>query len=70
MLVLHYTGMKTARDALERLTDPNGDSRVSAHYLIDEAGVVHRLVPEDRRAWHAGIAYWRGWRDINDRSIG
>lgn len=70
MLVLHYTGMKSARDALDRLTDSNGDNRVSAHYLIDEGGVVHRLVPEDRRAWHAGIAFWRGWRNINDRSIG
>ena len=70
MLVLHYTGMKSARDALDRLTDPVGKNRVSAHYLIDEAGVVHCLVTEDRRAWHAGVAVWRGWRDINDRSIG
>jgi N-acetylmuramoyl-L-alanine amidase len=70
MLVLHYTGMKSAHDALDRLTDPTGDNRVSAHYMIDEAGRVHRLVAEARRAWHAGFAYWRGWRDINDRSIG
>ncbi|MFT6579943.1 MAG: N-acetylmuramoyl-L-alanine amidase [Alphaproteobacteria bacterium] len=70
MLVLHYTGMKSARAALDRLCDPNGSNRVSAHYLIDENGDVHRLVAESRRAWHAGVSFWRGHRNINDRSIG
>ena len=50
MLVLHYTGMKTARDALDRLTDPRGENRVSAHYLVDEGGRIRRLVAEERRA--------------------
>lgn len=68
ILVLHYTGMETAAAALHRLCDPA--AQVSAHYLVDEDGSVHRLVPEHRRAWHAGRAYWRGWTDINERSIG
>lgn len=68
MLVLHYTGMPTARAALERLCNPA--SEVSAHYLVHEDGRVMRLVPEDRRAWHAGISAWRGSTDINNRSIG
>lgn len=68
MLVLHYTGMPTGADALARLIDPN--AKVSAHYMIEEDGRVFRLVPEARRAWHAGTAYWRGVRDINSRSIG
>lgn len=68
MLVLHYTGMETGRAALERLCDPA--AKVSAHYLIEEDGRIFRLVPEERRAWHAGVAYWRGNRDINARSIG
>lgn len=68
MVVLHYTGMPTADEALERLTDPA--SQVSAHYLIDEAGKVTRLVPEDKRAWHAGRAYWRGIADVNSASVG
>lgn len=68
MVVLHYTGMKTAREALERLCDP--DAGVSAHYLIEETGLVHRLVPEERRAWHAGVAQWGEDEDINSISIG
>jgi N-acetylmuramoyl-L-alanine amidase len=68
MLVLHYTGMQTGQAALERLCDP--DAKVSAHYVVDEDGCVYALVPEDRRAWHAGVSYWRGKSDVNSRSIG
>jgi N-acetylmuramoyl-L-alanine amidase len=68
ILVLHYTGMRSGADALGRLRDP--DARVSAHYVVDEDGGILRLVPEDRRAWHAGISWWRGLTDLNDRSIG
>ena len=67
-LVLHYTGMKSAEEALARLCDPA--AKVSAHYCVDEDGAITRLVAEDQRAWHAGIAYWRGETDINARSIG
>lgn len=67
-LVLHYTGMRSCAAALDRLCDPV--AKVSAHYLIDENGAVHALVPEDRRAWHAGAAFWRGARDVNGHSIG
>ncbi|MDK9721919.1 MAG: N-acetylmuramoyl-L-alanine amidase [Rhodospirillales bacterium] len=68
MLVLHYTGMKTMDEALARLSD--AEAKVSAHYLIDEDGAIHRLVAEDKRAWHAGVSSWRGYADINARSIG
>jgi N-acetylmuramoyl-L-alanine amidase len=68
LLLLHYTGMATGAAALARLRDPA--AKVSAHYLIETDGTVHRLVPEARRAWHAGVAAWAGARDINDRSIG
>ena len=68
MLVLHYTGMKTAKAALERLCDPA--AKVSAHYTIDEDGTVYAHVPEARRAWHAGVSAWAGASDINARSIG
>jgi N-acetylmuramoyl-L-alanine amidase len=68
MLILHYTGTKTARDAIDRLRDPQ--ARVSTHYLVDEDGTISRLVPEECRAWHAGISYWRGQTDLDARSVG
>lgn len=68
MVVLHYTGMQSAGDALERMCDAK--AKVSAHYMIDEDGTVIALVPEDKRAWHAGKSYWRGITDINSASIG
>lgn len=68
ILLLHYTGMQSAEAALDRLTDPN--AKVSAHYLIDEDGRCYRMVDENRRAWHAGVASWQGATDINARSIG
>lgn len=68
MLVMHYTGMESATAALARLCDPG--SQVSAHYMVDEDGAIYRLVPEQQRAWHAGVSWWRGRTDINARSIG
>ncbi len=68
ILLLHYTGMPTAAGALKRLCDP--EAKVSAHYTIDEDGTVYRHVAEEKRAWHAGVSYWAGERDINARAIG
>ena len=58
MLVLHYTGMRSAAEAVDRLRDPL--AKVSAHYLIDEDGAVVALVPDELRAWHAGLSWWQG----------
>lgn len=68
MLVLHYTGMEDAASAIDRLRDP--DAKVSCHYLVDEDGKVLRMVDDDKRAWHAGRAWWRGVTDVNSASIG
>jgi len=67
-VIVHYTGMQSCDQALGRLCD--GTSNVSAHYLIDEDGSTYRMVPEDMRAWHAGVSYWGGVRDLNSTSIG
>ncbi|WP_375453957.1 N-acetylmuramoyl-L-alanine amidase [uncultured Methylobacterium sp.] len=68
MLILHYTGMDGADAALRRLADPLAE--VSAHYVVLEDGAVVQMVPEGRRAWHAGRASWAGERDVNSRSLG
>lgn len=68
ILLLHYTGMRSAEEALARLTNPA--AKVSAHYTIDEDGTVYAHVAEDRRAWHAGVSSWAGHDDVNSRSVG
>lgn len=68
MIVLHYTGMQFAHDAVHRLCDPK--ARVSAHYVVLENGSILQLVPESKRAWHAGVSSWNGDTDVNSRSIG
>lgn len=68
MLVLHYTGMQSAEAAVARLCDAK--ARVSAHYVVDEDGSILKLVPEERRAWHAGRGVWLGETDCNAASIG
>jgi N-acetylmuramoyl-L-alanine amidase len=68
MLILHYTGMQSAQAALARLCDPV--AKVSSHYVVDEDGTIYRLVPEQRRAYHAGLSFWRGRRALNDVSVG
>jgi N-acetylmuramoyl-L-alanine amidase len=68
MLLLHYTGMPGAEEALAWLCNPA--SGVSSHYFVFEDGRVAQLVPEARRAWHAGAGSWGADHDINSCSIG
>ncbi|MFS1538977.1 MAG: N-acetylmuramoyl-L-alanine amidase [Candidatus Phlomobacter fragariae] len=71
-LIFHYTAVNDA-SSLQTLTQ----AKVSAHYLIPEIPkmkggkpVIFNLVPEDRRAWHAGLSNWNGRLNLNDSSIG
>ena len=68
MIVLHYTGMSSAEQAVKWLSDPR--SKVSCHYVVDEWGHITQLVAEAQRAWHAGASHWAGETDINSASIG
>uniref|UniRef100_UPI001A9FE4CF N-acetylmuramoyl-L-alanine amidase n=1 Tax=Pseudomonas sp. 30_B TaxID=2813575 RepID=UPI001A9FE4CF len=58
-LVLHYTA-QTLADSIASLTSPQ--RQVSAHYLVPDAAddgrrfKVFELVPQARRAWHAGVS--------------
>jgi N-acetylmuramoyl-L-alanine amidase len=68
IIVLHYTGMQSAEEAITRLRDP--EAKVSSHWLVAEDGQIVRLVDEANRAWHAGKSRWRGVTDINSASVG
>jgi len=68
MILLHYTGMVDAESALALLCAQGSD--VSAHYFVFEDGRIIQMVPESRRAWHAGKSEWAGETDINSCSIG
>jgi N-acetylmuramoyl-L-alanine amidase len=67
-LILHYTGLHTGEAAIKLLCDPV--TQVSAHYVVMPDGALLQLVPEARRAWHAGVGVWAGETDMNDVSIG
>nr|WP_061163776.1 N-acetylmuramoyl-L-alanine amidase [Caballeronia temeraria] len=71
-LVMHYTEIDEA-GSLAVLT---GD-QVSVHYVVPDVPriengepVVYQLVPEDKRAWHAGLSSWQGATELNASSIG
>lgn len=68
LLILHYTGLETAKRSIEVLCDPVCE--VSCHYLVDIDGRITQMVREKDRAWHAGQSFWRGETDINSHSIG
>jgi N-acetylmuramoyl-L-alanine amidase len=67
-VILHYTSNADAERALRTLTDPL--AKVSAHYLVARDGKIYQLVDEHARAWHAGVSYWGGERDVNSASLG
>lgn len=68
-IVLHYTAGELV-SSLDHLVDPQGTSRVSAHYVVARDGTIYHLVDESKRAWHAGVSRWAGRADVNSSSIG
>jgi N-acetylmuramoyl-L-alanine amidase len=68
LVVIHYTAMADCDAARAWLCNPKAE--VSAHYLVSEAGKVDALVPEEKRAWHAGAGAWGAITDVNSHSIG
>ena len=67
-IIIHYTAMSSDIEALQFLC--NKKNRVSSHFLINKSGKIFQLVSLKFRAWHAGISFWKGRRDINSNSIG
>ena len=67
-IIFHYTGMKTEKEAINRLT--NSKSKVSCHYLIKNNGKILSMVPDLYISWHAGISAWKKYKSLNKNSIG
>ena len=76
-LEIHFTGGNFS-ESMHVLTQRT-EVPVSVHYLVPENGDptyprrqlrIHRLVDEQRSAWHAGQSYWHGVVSLNTRSIG
>ena len=77
IVVIHFTAIDF--DTSLRVLTERSSRPVSSHYLIPEPNdasygrarlKVYELVPETRRAWHAGVSHWRGKTGLNDQSIG
>ena len=67
-IIFHYTGMKSDRSAIKKLTGYN--SKVSCHYYITKFGKIINLVPDLYTAWHAGKSNWRNDKFLNRISLG
>jgi N-acetylmuramoyl-L-alanine amidase len=68
-IVIHATVVDSLRDLIEHFS--SSQSRVSSHYTIDRDGTIISHVPEDARAWHAGVSRMDDGRtNVNDFSIG
>lgn len=65
-LIIHYTA-GGFQGSLKWLTE----GPVSSHYLVnDNPAAIYGLVDDNRRAYHAGISYWKGNTQLNASSIG
>ncbi len=66
-LILHYTALDN-----DKSVSVLSQQSVSSHYLVNDLNdsEIYQLVDEDKRAYHAGVSYWRGFQQLNDNSIG
>lgn len=69
-IIIHQTEQESCAQSLQTLTDPSRAGQVSAHYLICRNGDVYQLVPENYRAWQAGISRWGSINNLNSVSLG
>lgn len=67
-VIIHSTATKDKESPLNWLCNP--ESKVSAHYLIDQLGGIWHLVHEQNIAWHAGESAFNGMSNVNRFSVG
>jgi len=68
LIVLHYTASGSLDATVRWFQDP--EAKASAHYVIGRDGTIVRMVPEEKKAYHAGESEWNGRKDANQFSIG
>jgi N-acetylmuramoyl-L-alanine amidase len=68
LIVLHADASPSHLSSINHILNPASD--VSYHYIIARDGGITQLVPDAKRAWHAGISQFFGVPDCNDYSIG
>lgn len=68
MVIIHHTAQGSCDSTLRTFTLPR--TQVSAHYVICKDGLVHHMLNDYLRAWHAGIGRWGNLTDVNSSSIG
>lgn len=68
-ILLHHTGSRNEDGDVVWLSQPHANP-VSTHKVFKRNGTIVKLVPDDKRAWHAGPSTWRGQPDCNDSMLG
>ena len=67
-IIIHYTQTKNLNDAIKLLC--SNKRKVSSHYVVDLNGKIYKLVEDNKRAWHAGLSFWKNEKQLNEKSIG
>lgn len=74
LIVIHYISAKYYRPEaaydMQAVWDLLAEHGLSAHYLIGRNGIIWQLVPEHRRAYHAGKSERQGRKRCNEFSLG
>ncbi|GAB4093930.1 N-acetylmuramoyl-L-alanine amidase [Flaviaesturariibacter terrae] len=68
IVVLHHTAQGSCDTTLHTFTTER--TQVSAHYVVCREGIVHHMLNDYFRAWHAGAGRWGNIQDVNSSSIG
>ena len=67
-VIIHHTAQESCEKTIRTFIDKKRE--VSAHYVICRDGIVHHMLNDYFRAWHAGQSKWGSVTDINSGSIG
>ncbi len=67
-VVVHATVIPTVEQTVLHFRSP--ETKVSAHYVVGREGEIVQMVPDENRAWHAGVSELGDRKRLNDFSVG